>query len=265
MNKMDDMKFFVWLNDQQAGPFDDTTIRKMLSQKQISHDTLICPESGDLDWTPVKELFFQDSMPDSMASAQSIEEILEQPDDNTRLHIRFNSGSELKVKAVLLYEETALAKVNSQKREAMELLKGVSTGIGAWGSIEWVLEASVVIGVVESLLSAGASSEGVKLLQAAFQAEQRLRKEGIYFPVSKIQFLEYPIPGFWKAFSVATVREETQVVKSLQLTKNEVRTVKKSTYFVHNGDEFITVRAEDDSTCSIRWSAVERHFYSKSM
>jgi hypothetical protein len=131
---MDDMKFFVWLNDQQAGPFDDTTIRKMLLQKQISHDTLICPESGDLD-----------------------------------------------------------------------------------------------------------------------------------FPVSKIQFLEYPIPGFWKAFSVATVREETQVVKSLQLTKNEVRTVKKSTYFVHNGDEFISVRAEDDSTCSIRWSAVERHFYSKSM
>ena len=257
------MKFFVWLNDQQEGPFDERAIQKMLSEKRISRDTLICPEGGDLDWIPVKDILWQDSLPESLIPSLSIDELLVQPDDGSRLDIRLNSGAELKIKAVLLYEETALAKINSKKREAMELLKGVSTGIGAWGSIEWVLEASVVIGVMESLLSAGASSEGVKLLQEAFQAEQKLRKDGIYFPVSKIQHLEYPIPGFWKAYSVAAVQEDTQVVKTLQLSKNEVRTVKKHTSFVHNGDEFISVKSENDSKHSIRWSAVESHFYSK--
>ncbi len=265
MNEPADIKFFVWLNDQQEGPFDEKMIQQMLSEKQITKDTLICPEGGGLDWIPVKDLFLQDLLPENFVLPKSADNLLEQSDDGSRLNFRLNSGVELKVKAVMLYEETALARVNSKKREAMELLKGVSTGIGAWGSIEWVLEASVVIGAIESLLSTGASSEGVKLLQEAFQAEQKLRKEGIYFPVGKIRYLEYPIPGFWKAYSVATVQQEVRVVKTLQLTKNEVRAVKRSANFVHNGDEFISVKAEDDSTCSIRWSAVEKHFYSQSI
>lgn len=261
------MKFFAWLNDQQQGPFEEEAIKEMLSKKQITRDTLVCPEGGDLDWTPVKELFFQDSLPESFISPPSIDEMLaEQSDDSSRLEIRLNSGAELKIKAVRLYDETALAKVNSKRAEAIKMFKGVSTGIGPWGSIEWVLAASAVIGAVESVLSAGASSTGASLLEEAIQAELKLRKEGVFFPVSKIQYIENPTPGFWRALAIKNIQSKVPVYQIIQIKqKTETRTTTVTSAFVHNGDEFISVMTDDNSACSIRWSAVERHFYSKSI
>jgi len=240
------MKFFALLNEQQQGPFDEETVQKMISGGEIKRDTLVCSEDGDVGWTPAKELFFQDSLPESFTPAPSIDEMLaEQSDDGSRLEIRLNSGAELRIKAVELYDEIAMAKVNSKRAEAMKMFKGVSTGIGPWGSIEWVLAASVVIGAVESVLSAGASSTGAGLLGEAMRAERQLRKEGIFFPVNKVQYIEDPTPGFWRAHAV------------------KAKTAKTATAFVHNGDEFISVMTDDNSACSIRWSAVERYFYSK--
>jgi hypothetical protein len=115
---------------------------------------------------------------------------VEQSDDGSRLEIRLNSGAELKIKAVRLYDEIALTELNSKKAEAIKMFKGVSTGIGPWGSIEWVLAASAVIGAVEGVLSAGASSAGARLLEEAIQAERKLRKEGVFFPVGKFQFIK---------------------------------------------------------------------------
>src|ERR1035441_1274208 len=54
-------KFFVWQQDQQQGPFDQETIQQMISEGQITGETLLCPEDGGLDWTPAKELFFPGS------------------------------------------------------------------------------------------------------------------------------------------------------------------------------------------------------------
>jgi len=260
------MKFFAWLDDQQQGPFEEEVIKQMLSKKQITRDTLVCLEGGDLDWTPIKELFLQDSFPESFVPSPSIDGMLaEQPDDGSRLEIRLNSGAELKIKAVRLYDEVALAKVNSKRAEAMKMFKGVSTGIGPWGSIEWVLAASAVIGAVESVLSAGASSAGASLLEDAIQAERTLRKEGVFFPVSKIQYIENPTPGFWRAFAIKTIKSEVPVYQIIQIKqKTETRTPTATLAFVHNGDEFISVTTDDNSACSIRWSAVERLFYSKS-
>ena len=237
------MKFFVWLDDQQQGPFEEEVIRKMLSEKQIGQDTLVCPEGGNLDWASVKELFFLESLPESFLQSFSLEEISNnQFYDGSKLVIQLNSGLELKVKAIRLFDEIELAEVNAKKAKAMEMFKGVSTGIGAWGSIEWVLAASVAIGAVESVLSAGAASSGADLLREAIQAERQLRKEGVFFPVSKIQYIDTPIPGGWRAFA-----KKSKVV----------------TAFVHIGDDFISVKTDDDSICSVRWSAVESNYYSK--
>ncbi|HEY4417060.1 MAG TPA: DUF4339 domain-containing protein [Verrucomicrobiae bacterium] len=239
------MKFFVWLNDQQQGPFEEEIIRKMLSEKQIEQDTLVCPEGGDLDWISIKELFFQESLPESFLHTLSVEEISSnQFNDDCKLIIRLNSGTELKVKAIRLFDEIELAKLNSKKAKAMEMLKGISTGISAWGSIECVLAASVAIGAVESILSASTASSGTHLLKEALQAEKQLRKEGVLFPVSKIQYVDTSMPGLWRAFA---------------------RKSKVAMAFVHNGDDFISVRTDNDSIYSIRWSAVESNFYSKSV
>jgi hypothetical protein len=236
------MNFFVWLNDQQEGPFDERAIQKMLSEKRITKDTLICPEGSDLDWIPVKDLLWQDSLPESLIPPPSIDELLEQSDDGSRLDIRLNSGEELKIKAIRLYDEIALARVNSKRAEAMKMLKGVSTGIAPWGSIGWVLAASAVIGTVESVLSAGASSTGANLLEEAIRAERNLHREGVFFPVGKIQYIETPTPDFWRAY--AKIKNATSA-------------------FIHNGDEFISVMTDDSSDCSIRWTAIGRYCYSK--
>jgi hypothetical protein len=269
VNKSEIMKFFAWLNDQQQGPFDEETIRKMISEGQIAQDTLVCPEGGDLDWTPVKELFFQDSIPESFIPLPSVDEMsVEQSDDGSRLEIRLNSGAELKIKAVQLYDEIALAELNSKKAEAMKMFKGVSTGLGSWGSIEWVLAASAVIGAAEAVLSAGASSVGARLLEEAIQAERKLRKEGVFFPVSKIQYIDNPMPGFWRVPVKKDVRVEAQVIpKSLTIQlrpKWETRISTVTSAFVHNGDEFISAMADDNAVSSIRWNAIERYVHLKS-
>lgn len=238
------MKFFVWLNDQQQGPFDEVTIRKMLLEGQIAQDTLICPENGDLDWTPVGELFLQDSLPESfgLANLSTYEAPIGHADDGYRLEIRLNSSVELKIKAVKLYNETALKELNSKKAEAMKMFKGASTGLAVFGSIDWVLAASAVIGATEAVLSAGAASTGESLLTEAVKAERKLRKEGVFFSVGKIQFIESPIPGSWRG-----------------IVKAETRTTMVTSTFVHNGDEFISVMADGNEVSSIRWNAIESY------
>lgn len=254
------MKFFVWLNDQQQGPFDDETIQQMISEGQVTQDTLLCPEGGDLDWTPAKEFFSEDLSPksDTIEQQYPSQEFETQVEENALLEVRLFSGAELKIKAVQLYDEIALAQLNSKKAEAMKMFKGVSTGLGSWGSIEWVLAASAVIGAAEAALSAGASSAADRLLEEAIQAERKLRKEGVFFPVGKIQHIENPMPGFWRVPSKKDIQIE---VKAFLGPKTETRNVPSA--FVHIGDEFISVVIDDDSVCSIRWSAVERYVHLK--
>lgn len=262
------MKFFVWLNEQQQGPFDEETIQKMVSDGQVMHETLLCPEGGDVDWTPAKNLFPQDASRESMVLSNDAklaeEKIIEKSvEENYNLNcfvaIRLNSGLELKIKAVRLYDEIALAQLNAKKVEAAKMFRGISTGLGSIGSIEWVAAASLVIGAAEAALSEGASSAGARLLEEAIQAELKLRKEGVSLPIGKIQHIDSPMPSLWRVASKKDVQIE---VKAFLGPKMETRTVPSA--FVHNGDEFIVVQIEDGSTCSIRWSAVERYIYSES-
>ena len=186
-------------------------------------ENLICPEGGDLDWIPAKDLFLQDSLPESLIPPPSIDELLEQSDDGSRLDIRLNSGEELKIKAIRLYDEVALARINSKRAEAMKTLKGVSTGIAPWGSIGWVLAASAVIGTVESVLSAGATSTGVKLTSRSdsSRAESSSRRR-LSFLLLKFNIIGTSrLLDFWK---------------SLREDKDDATLA-----FIHNGDEFISV------------------------
>jgi hypothetical protein len=178
----------------------------------------------------------------------------ENDNTNCSVEIRLNSGAELKIKEVRLYDEVDLAQLNSKKAKAMKMLQGVSTGIGAWGSIEWVLAASAVIGAAEAAMSAGASSAGARLLEEAIQADIKLRTEGVFLSIGKIQHIDSPMPSLWRVPSKKDIQVE---VKAFLGPKMETRTV--PTAFVHNGDEFITVQTDNDSVCSIRWSSVE-HF-----
>ena len=161
------LKFFVWQNEQQQGPFDQEKIQQMISSGQITGDTLVCPEDGELDWTPAKELLFQDVPP--VLDSPPLVEIrtspfnyfsyrLDKSRENSLAEIRLTSGAELKIKAVRLFDLHKLAAIESKKIQAAQANEGVSTGLGSFGSLGWVLASSVVIGAVEGVLSSSTVS-----------------------------------------------------------------------------------------------------------
>jgi hypothetical protein len=132
------MKFFVWINEQQQGPFDEGTIQKMISERQITSDTLLYPEDGGLDWTPGKDLLLLDSTPENFHPELSVEIRINpfqflsyRPDksnENSFVEIRLTSGVELKVKAVRLFDLQALTAMDSKKTEAKQKNQGRGRG-----------------------------------------------------------------------------------------------------------------------------------------
>jgi len=206
----------------------------------LSGDTITCPKCG-------RETALSVSKEGAPAKPEMF-----------ALDVRLNSGAELRITAVRLYEERAVITVNSKKAEAMKLLQGVSTGIGAIGSIEWVLAASVVIGAAEAALSAGASSVGVRVLEEAIQLERRLYSSGSFVPVGNIQQIEVPLPGLWRSPNVSAMTPSVQTFLEDRMAYREA-----SSELIHSGSDFISVMTDDGSACLIRWSSVERFIHRK--
>jgi len=254
-------KFFIWQNEQQEGPFSQEAIQTMISTRQITGETLLCPEDGGLDWTPAKELFLQDSTPtiwDTTATDMA-EQALEH-DDGCSVEIKLCSGAELKIKAVRLYDQISLAEINSLRATAIKNLHGVSTGLGSIGSLEWVLASSVVIGAVEGFLSAGAEATGQDQLAEVIKLEQMLRKSGAFLPVAKIENIETPIPGIWRVYYKRQKKIESG---KTFLGEKKFETHKIQSAYIHSGEDFVTVQTDDGSVRSIRWSTVESYAYRK--
>jgi len=270
------MKFFVWIDEKQQGPFDEETIQKMVSEGQITHETLLCPEAGNLDWTPAKELFPSETSTEAfiVSPRNTLAEEIRvtgnnsafdsqpfdfsgfQSDDGSRLHIRLTSGLELRIKAVRLYDEFVLANINLKRAEALQKLQGVSTGLGSLGSIGWVLASSVVIGAVEGVLSAGSSASGINLLAEVIQIEQKFRSEGLFIAIGKTENIETPIPGVWRVSYSQKQRVKTGV-NFWSEEQFEMRDIPNA--LIHSGDEFVSFQTEDDSIHLIRWTSVEEY------
>jgi hypothetical protein len=210
------------------------------TQEYLAGSTIVCPTCGR-----------ETALSVSKEGAPAKPEVF-------ALDVRLSSGAELRITAVRLYEECAVAKLNSRKAEAMKLLQGVSTGIGAIGPIEWVLAASVVIGAAEAALSAGASSVGLRVLQEAIQLERRLSSSGAFIPVGEIQQIEIPSPGLWRSSSVSVIAPSIRT-----FTGDRMEFREPPSELIHNGSDFISVMTDDGATSLIRWSSVERFSHRK--
>ena len=49
------MKYFLWIKENQAGPYEPEQIRGWLQAGGIDADTLAYPEDGSSDWSPIKK------------------------------------------------------------------------------------------------------------------------------------------------------------------------------------------------------------------
>lgn len=50
------MRYYLWLNEKQDGPYHSDGIRRMLYEKKISELTLATPEHGNGEWIPINRI-----------------------------------------------------------------------------------------------------------------------------------------------------------------------------------------------------------------
>ena len=256
-------RFFLVDKDIQKGLIDRETIQEMIDNGQLSNDALVCSEDGSTDWTSVGKIFVMKPNKEIFQSSPESEALsipLAHINSGIKLEIRTLSGNSHQIKAIRLYDEIHLSEISAKRAEALKRLQGVSTGIGSIGSIGWVLATSVVIGAVESVLSAGATSSGYALLANVIKLEQELRANGTFISIEEIENIETPNPGLWRVPYKRKANVEAGVT-FMGEKKWEMREL--STAFIHSGDEFITVQTEDGAVQAIRWTAVE-HYACKS-
>ena len=160
---------------------------------------------------------------------------------NGYVEMRLSSGVLLEVGAIMLYNERVVAAWNASRSKAIQLIGGVSTGLGSIGSLDWVIETSVAIAVIDGLLSAGARSEGQVELEKAVKLERTLRNHGRFCAVGMIHNATMPVPAMWRVPQAGDDGNRAA--------------------YIDIGDDFKTVKLRDESFCSVRWSAVEHYIF----
>lgn len=122
------------------------------------------------------------------------------------------------------------------KAAAAKKMAGVSTGLGAIGSLEWVAMVSLVVGAAEAAASSAAAKEGLRIIQQYQEERRALLGEGVFFQVGRIQEIQHPAPDLW-CVPVTT------------------------SGFIYDGDEFVGVKDANGQIHSLPWAAVECYKY----
>lgn len=159
--------------------------------------------------------------------------------ENSSLELRLISGLRIQAVAIQLFDAVRLQELATKKALATQSLGGVSTGLGAIGSLSWVLVSTVVIGAIESSLSKGAEKNGMAMLREIRVQEEKLRQQGRFVPVGQIYEIEHPSPNLWR----------TTPMDGFSLG------------FTYGGDEFVTLKDSAGLTHSIRWTCIEYYKY----
>jgi len=162
--------------------------------------------------------------------------IAAKPDMAGIVEIRLASGTEIDVKAIQLCPRNLVVTSNKKKGEAIHLSGGVSSGLIPFGSLEWVAEASMAIGLLDAILSRAGNSKALDLLSEASELERRYRAAARYIPVHRIQNIQQPAPQGWLGSDGGAL-------------------------FVHSGDHFVPVWTQADRAFLIRWESVEQYCY----
>jgi hypothetical protein len=142
------------------------------------------------------------------------------------------SGDRLVVREVLLYDENKIVEINSLKARAGNELQGFTTGLGFLGSPGWVIGGALALGAVESMISNSKQKAGFQLLRFAADKINQLPNNSVFVSIDRIRNLQTPNPQSWSAMtSIGSAR------------------------FIHNGEDFVTVRTADGEI-AFRWSQV---------
>lgn len=158
---------------------------------------------------------------------------------NSQIKLTLTSGASLCITKIKLFDAAALQRLATMRATAATQMGGVSTGLGAIGSLSWVLMASAAIGAVESAMSNAAAKQGAETFRNALTLERKIRQSASFFPVGMIDQIEHPFPGYWE------VPAQPMAPPG----------------FIHSGKDFVIVKNSEGTSTALHWSAVESYQY----
>lgn len=113
--------------------------------------------------------------------------------------VRLVSGSEVQFSKVKLFDLPLIKRIEALRQAATTNLSGYSSGLGFFGSLEWVAVGSIVTGVIDSSVSNQMAKQGVNQLAEIAALSKQLRETSAYVHVSSIENIKYPDLGMWRA------------------------------------------------------------------
>ena len=152
------------------------------------------------------------------------------------LNIVLSSGASHVVKQIQLFNEDILRVLTEGKAQAAELLGGSQSPFGYMGDAFWVTANMLLAQYVSRKISEKMATKAVPLLKTLVERERQLRKTQNFFPVGRIENIDYPIPSLWRAIG-------------------------PNGGFVHSGDDYVAIQDKDSRVTFIRWKAVESFKY----
>ena len=180
--------------------------------------------------------------------------------------LTLRSGTQLLVAEITLYPKDLVRKAQGLTAEAKKKFGGFSTGLGFWGSAEWVIGGSLLLGAAESLVSGSMANEGVELLKRLEQLLQEIRKSAKPIPVSQIANVELLTPSYW----IASYRRDVEYEETIMLpdgflgikTKFKIEKHQKveEQHYIHNGDPYVVVKTDQGKTVTVVWENVEQYY-----
>jgi hypothetical protein len=154
--------------------------------------------------------------------------------------VRLSSGQDLEFDKIKLYDLQWAAHLERMRQSAAKNLAGYSSGVGFWGSLEWVAVGSLVAGAIDSTVSSQMASQGNAQLEEMAKASRMIRDTARFISVSTIQNIQYPDPSLWRA----RVRGGTRYCE-----------------LIHIATDYVFVQSNEKKT-AIFWNKVEQYEFS---
>ncbi|HEX8091121.1 MAG TPA: hypothetical protein VF762_19860 [Blastocatellia bacterium] len=156
---------------------------------------------------------------------------------NRAVKVRMVSGQETVFHQIKLYDADLIYQLDSLRRAAAQNFAGYSSGLGFWGSLEWVAAGSLVTGMIEKGISNQMAQEGASQLRQIAVLSRKLRELATYVQIPSIDNIQYPEIGMWKA-SIGQPSMKRELI--------------------HFSGEYVFVKAEEKQV-AIFWDKVEQY------
>lgn len=156
------------------------------------------------------------------------------------VRIVMNSGSEIRIQAISLFERDLLEEASALLNQAESLNKGFSTGIGFIGSTSQVLWSSIKLAAIEGWVSSKMEKAAETRESKAYKLLMKAANEQQFFHVNTIMNIENQNPDSWVAIE-------------------EWKDVGVEKIYAMASASFIKIRTTEGVVMQLNWNLLEQY------